>query len=224
MKHHYYLTIILFHFTGLISAQHYLFPVKTSGYHLAASYSHLNNEYVNGNLWAINGGYTLNGRFTGSLTTGIETEEYTTFQGNQARPISYLLGIGFNYLVLKQEQQHTILSFSVDAGYQYNRLMYGTPGDNASIHTFLYGLSVYRNFHFSDRFSISPSFGLGRGNLHYRHDDSPLGNQSDSYSFPYYNYQLLFKISNFYLSPIIQVSDDHSYLTIQAGCIIPLFD
>jgi len=62
MKFRYSLTIILVHFTVLMSAQNYLFPVKTSGYHLGASYSHLNDENVKGNLWALNGGYTVRGR------------------------------------------------------------------------------------------------------------------------------------------------------------------
>ncbi|MDZ4707166.1 MAG: hypothetical protein SH818_02090 [Saprospiraceae bacterium] len=70
MKYRYSLPIILVHFTVLMSAQNYLFPVKTSGYHLAPSYSHLNNEHVRSNLWAITGGYTVRGRFTGSLTIG----------------------------------------------------------------------------------------------------------------------------------------------------------
>jgi len=214
MKFRYSLTIILVHLTVLMSAQNYLFPVKTSGYHLGASYSHLNDENVKGNLWALTGGYTVRGRFTGSLTIGKEITKYTTFQQNNVKLTSYLGALGFNYLVLKQEQHHIILSFSIDAGYQFNRLIYGRPNNNDNIHSLLYGLSVYRNFHFANRASISPSFGLGRGHSYYRHEES--------YSFPYYNYQLTFKLVNFYLRPTIQVTDGNSYLNLMAGGIFPI--
>ncbi|HNR05905.1 MAG TPA: hypothetical protein PKM27_01245 [Saprospiraceae bacterium] len=221
MKHRFSLTFIVVHFTFLLSAQNYLFPVKTSGYHLAPSYSHLNNGDGRSNLWALTGGYTFRGRFTGSLTIGREITKYTV-QNNNVKLNTYLGALGFNYLVLKQEQHHTILSFSIDAGYQFNRLIYGSPGDNASIHSFLYGLSVYRNFHFANLFSISPSFGLGRGHSHYRHDPSPLGIREESYSFPYYNYQLAFKLGNFYLRPTIQVTNGNSYLNLMAGWMVTL--
>ncbi len=222
MKHRYSLTILLVHFTLLMSAQNYLFPVKTSGHHLAPSYSHLNNKGVQANLWALTGGYTVRGRFTSSLTIGREITKYTTFQNNNVKLNTYLGALGFSYLALKQEQHHTIMSFSIDAGYQFNRLIFGSPGDNANIHSLLYGLSVYRNFHFANLFSISPSFGLGRGHSHYRHDPSPLGILEESYSFPYYNYQLTFKLGNFYLRPTIQVTDGNSYLNLMAGGIFPI--
>ena len=218
MKNSCLLTLILILFSASMSAQHYLFPVKTSGFHFSPSYSHFNTDGLKGILWSFNAGYTVKGRFTTSLSLGSEVDKFITFQLNEIKTTSTPIGVGLSYLVLKQEQHHTLLSLSIDMGYQYNHLsneIVGRPGPGYTnnINTLLYGLSVYRNFHVSDQFTISASIGIGRGAA--KSDD-------DTSNLPYSNYQLLFKIRKFYFSPVIQVLEQNTYFTMMAGWILPL--
>ncbi len=124
MKNTLRLFSLLVLFSSRLYAQQYLFPEKTSGFHLAPTYTSsgfTHEQYV------AEIGYTIRGRLTGIFSTGINNHRSYDDQGADDvidHQNTRLITTGLSYLVFKQERHHTFFSFSVDAGLQFLKLTF----------------------------------------------------------------------------------------------------
>lgn len=200
---------LLILFTSKLYSQHYFFPEKTSGFHLTTTYT---SSGFTHEQYAAEIGYTIRGRLTGIFSAGINN--YNSFDDQGADFVidhqnTRLISSGLSFLIFKQEQQHTFFSFSVDAGLQFLKLTFAKsdirfPGilysQSNYAHTVYYGMSIYRNFHISNSFMLSPSFSYGR--------ESGISNHLEGSAYTYYRFLFLLKLGHFYIEPALNYSDN----------------
>ncbi len=214
------LVTFLFSFSSKLHSQNFLFAPGSSGFHLAPAYSFSNTFGQSSKFWATNLGFTLKGRLTGSLAYGNQKDNHDISINGQFRYTSTkILGSELSFLLVKQEQHRSLMSFSFDAAYQFNRSSIKDFILNLKSNILSLGFSIYRNFHFSKTISISPSFSIGKK---YNRFQNNVYIRQENSNFIYQNYQLTFKISKFFLSPAYQIIDKNKFGIFMAGFILPI--
>ncbi len=227
------LTLLFYLFTYSISAQSILFVPGQSGWVFEGNYSKpLSNALYAAPKFGVGSNYIFNGRASigFSFSTEIFNNPSQSFIPNFFPVVgdrtSFLLRKKIieptiSYLLIRQDAENTILSFSLDASYQYinHKYAYDIHGVHTSIGCF--GASVYRKFPLGSRLFLIPFFSTSFGLANFKQNELHFYSK---YKLVHYELGALYKTNYWFIKPSVNLlseykygADDHFSISITGG-------